>query len=162
MFFFPPCSLQRFWSRHFWFPHPQPMQRRPRDRGKWYALLNEVRVLCSLLESERPGTANPKGGGISHPCLVVFFLLGGFRKREKKKDGTSWKMVGGIWIWIAFFGCCFQLVLLFWGGKRRMARPTAFFGGWFLNYRLSMIDDVCVSQGPLNKQRMRYSSSNFS
>lgn len=51
---------------------------------------------------------------------------------------------GLFFLWLFSVGVAFYL-----GGKRRMARPTAFFLGGFLNYRLSMINDVCGFTGDL-------------
>ena len=94
----------------------------------------------------------PKRRGEFPTHFRSWFFVGGFRKREQKRDGNSWKMVGGIWIWVVlvvvFSWCCF----LFRGETKDGAPPRHFLGGWFLNYRLSMIDDVRVSQGPLKKQ----------
>ena len=118
--------------------------------------------LVFLIGIWEAGDRQPKRGGNFPPMFGRVFSVGGFPKKGKKK---GWHFLENGW-WDmnldCFFWLLFSVGVAFLGGKRRMARPTAFFGGWFLNYRLSMIDDVCVSQGPLNKQRMRYSSSNFS
>lgn len=124
-----PPSLQRFWSRHFCSP-PNPMQQPTTWPRKWYALLNEVRVLCSLLESERPGTANPMDftTGPVDPKRGGFLL--GFPKKGTKKgwqflETCCWDMNLDCEFVVVFSWCCF----VFWGGKWRMARPTAFFLG---------------------------------
>lgn len=150
----PPSSLQ-FGRRHFCLP--------TRTCATTTYVTEEVvrlaeRSACLVFligiweAGDRQRWMDPKGGGNFPPIFGRGFLLG-FPKKGTKKDGNSWKIVAGIWIWIAFFvvvfsWCCFFI----WGGNEGWRAPRPFFFGvGFLNYRLSMIHDVCGFTGTFKK-----------